>query len=104
MLVDHLLKTKKVYKNLKKRMQDVFNLNGLDKYCLQHDRAYGDCKDLPRRTVSDKVLRDKDFNIAKTTKNDECYKKHIANIAMKNLLLLTQEQEFTLIKVLGTNN
>ena len=27
--------------------------------------AYGDFKDLPRRTASDKVLRDKAFNIGK---------------------------------------
>ena len=31
---------------------------------------YGDFKDLARRTVSDKVLRDKAFNIAKNTKYD----------------------------------
>ena len=32
--------------------------------------AYGDFKDLARRTVSDKVLRDKAFNIAKDPKYD----------------------------------
>ena len=31
--------------------------------------AYRDFKDLPRRTASDKVLRDKAFNIAKNPKN-----------------------------------
>ena len=30
--------------------------------------AYGDFKHLPRRTVSDKVLRDRAFNIAKIPK------------------------------------
>ena len=39
--------------------------NELPKTCSQHDIAYGDFKDLPRRTASDKVLRDKVFNIAK---------------------------------------
>ena len=39
--------------------------NELDKACFQHDMAYGDFKDLKRRTFSDKVLRDKAFNIAK---------------------------------------
>ena len=34
--------------------------NGLDKACFQHDMAYGDFKDLVRRTASDKA-----FNIAK---------------------------------------
>ena len=39
--------------------------NELDKACFQHDMAYGDFKDLNRRTFADKVLRDKEFNIAK---------------------------------------
>ena len=43
--------------------------NELDKACFQHDMAYGDFKDLARRTASDKVLRDKAFDIAK---NPEC--------------------------------
>ena len=30
--------------------------------------AYGDFKDLARRTASDKILRDKGFNIAKNPK------------------------------------
>ena len=44
--------------------------NELDEACFQHDMAYGDFKDLARRTVSDKVLRDKAFNIAKNPKYD----------------------------------
>ena len=44
--------------------------NELDKACFQHDMAYGDFKDLARRTASDKVLRDKAFNIAKSPKYD----------------------------------
>ena len=44
--------------------------NELDKACFQHDMAYGDFKDLKRRTASDKVLRDKAFNIAKNLKYD----------------------------------
>ena len=44
--------------------------NELDKACFQHDMAYGDFKDLARRTASDKVLRDKAFNIAKKPKYD----------------------------------
>ena len=44
--------------------------NELDKACFQHDVAYGDFKDLKRRTVSGNVLRDKAFNIAKNPKYD----------------------------------
>ena len=36
-----------------------------DKACFQHDMADGDFKDVTRRTTSDKILRDKGFNIAK---------------------------------------
>ena len=32
--------------------------------------AYGDFKDLNRRTTANKVLHDKAFNIAKNSKND----------------------------------
>ena len=39
--------------------------NDLDKASFQHDMVYGDFKDLNRRTASDKILRDKAFNIAK---------------------------------------
>ena len=42
--------------------------NELDKACFQHDMAYGDFKDLTRRTTSDKILHDKAFNIAKNPK------------------------------------
>ena len=44
--------------------------NELDKVCCQHDITYEDFKDLTRRTASDKILRDKSFNIAKNPKND----------------------------------
>ena len=40
--------------------------NKLDKACFQHDMTFGDFKDLARRKASDKVLRDKAFNIAKS--------------------------------------
>ena len=44
--------------------------NELDNACFQHDIAYGDFKHLKRRTASDKILRDKVFNIAKNPKYD----------------------------------
>ena len=44
--------------------------NEQDKACFQHDMAYGGFKDLARRTDSDKILRDKAFNIAKNPKYD----------------------------------
>ena len=44
--------------------------NELDKVCFQYDMAYGDFKDLTKRTISDKILRDKAFNIAKDLEYD----------------------------------
>ena len=56
--------------------------NELDKACFQHDMAYGDFKDLKRRTFSDKVLRDKVFNIAKNPKYDG-YQRGLASVVHK---------------------
>ena len=44
--------------------------NELDKVCFAHDAAYSDSKDLTKRTVADKVLRNRTFNIAKDQKYD----------------------------------
>ena len=73
-LVDHLLKTEKEFKN-----SSLIYKNELDKACFQHDMAYGDFKDLKRRTASDKILRDKAFNIAKNPKYDG-YQRGLASI------------------------
>ena len=56
--------------------------NELDKACFQHDMAYGDFKDLARRTASDKVLRNKAFNIAKNPKYDG-YQRGLASMVYK---------------------
>ena len=44
--------------------------------------AYGDFKDLARRIASDKVLRDKKFNITKNPKYNE-YQGELASIVYK---------------------
>ena len=56
--------------------------NELDKACFQHDMAYGDFKDLARRTASDKILRDEAFNIAKNPKYDG-YERRLASMVYK---------------------
>ena len=56
--------------------------NELDKACFQHDMAYGDFKDLKKRTAGDKVLRDKAFNIAKNCKYDR-YQRGLASMVYK---------------------
>ena len=44
--------------------------NELDKACFQDNMAYGDFKEIGRRTASDKVLKDKAFDVAKNPKYD----------------------------------
>ena len=71
---------------IKKFMQtgnkDFIYKNELDKACFQHDMAYGKAKDLVRRTQSDKVLRDKAFNIASDPKYDG-YQRGLASMLYK---------------------
>ena len=66
----------------------------LDMDRIQHDMAYEYFKDLPRRTASDKVLHDKEFNIAKNPKYDE-YQRGLAsmiyNFFDKKSTLLTKK-------------
>ena len=56
--------------------------NELDKACFQHDMAYGKYKDLERRTQSDKVLKDKAFEIANNPKYDG-YRRGLASMVYK---------------------
>ena len=72
----------------KERIQETGDIsyiykNELEKTCFQHDMAYGDFEDLKRRTASDKVLRDKAFNIAKNLKYDG-YQRGIASMFYKS--------------------
>ena len=46
------------------------NPDELNDAYFQHDMAYGDFKDLPKRTTADKILRDEAFNNSKNVKYD----------------------------------
>ena len=61
---------------------DYIYKNELDKACFQHDMAYGDFKDLAKRTFADKVLRDKAFKIASNQKYDG-YQRGLASMVYK---------------------
>ena len=56
--------------------------NELDKACFAHDTAYSDSKNLTKRTIADKILRDEAFNIAKDPKYD-CYQRGLASMVYK---------------------
>ena len=53
--------------------------NELDNACFQHNSAYADHKDLINRTKSDKVLRDKMYNIASNPEYDG-YERDLASM------------------------
>ena len=56
--------------------------NELDKACFAHDAVYSDSKDLTKRTVADKILKNRAFNIAKDPKYDG-YQKGLASMVYK---------------------
>ena len=62
-------KTKEIIQKFKEtgHIEYIYK-NRLDKACFQHDMAYGDIRDLARRTASDKILRDKGLILLKTQK------------------------------------
>ena len=51
---------------------DFIHRNKLDKACFHYNMAYGDFKNLAKRTASDKILRDKACKIASNLKYDGC--------------------------------
>ena len=56
--------------------------NELDKACFTHDAAYSDSKDLTKRTVADKILKNRAFNIGKDPKYDG-YQRGLASMVYK---------------------
>ena len=60
--------------------------------------AYGDFKDLARRTASDKVLRDKALNIAKNPKYYGC-QRGLASMVYKFLIRNLLHLQINLLKV-----
>ena len=56
--------------------------NELGKACFAHDAAYSDSKDLTKRTVADKILKNRAFNIAKDKKYDG-YQRGLASMVYK---------------------
>ena len=82
MLVDHLLKIKKELKKFKKqKIQTIFTKMNLVRLVFNIIWLMA-FKDLAKRTVSDKFLRDKAFNIAKNPKYDG-YKRRLASMVYK---------------------
>ena len=56
--------------------------NELDKACFAHDAAYSDSKDLAKRTISDKILKDGAYEIARNLGYDG-YQRALASMVYK---------------------
>ena len=68
MVVEYLRKAISKYKNLKKQKKSKYICkNDLNKICFQHETDLH-CKYLTKRSVTDKILRDKVFNVIKSPK------------------------------------
>ena len=67
---------KRIEKFMQRGNTEFIYMNELEKACFQHDvDAYGNPKDLAKRTQSDKVLRDKTFKNASDPKYDGCQRR-----------------------------
>ena len=56
--------------------------NESDKACFTHDAAYSESKDLAKRTISDKILKDRAYEIAKNHGYDG-YQRALASMVYK---------------------
>ena len=72
--------------------------NELDKACFQHDMAYGDFKDLAKRTAADKVLRNKAFEIASDQKYDG-YQRKLASMVYNFVIKSHKEVVLLIMKI-----
>ena len=71
MLVDHLLNI--AFTKHRERIKKFIGTSNikhlyrteLDKACFAHDAAYSDSKNLAWRTISDKILKDRAYEIAR---------------------------------------
>ena len=54
----------------------------LEKACIAHDATYSDSKDLGKRTISDKILKDRAFDITRNCEYDG-YQKALGSLFYK---------------------
>ena len=85
MLVDHLVTIVKEFKKYREtgNLKHLYR-NELDIACFAHDAAYSDSKDLAKRTISDKILKDRAFEIAKNC-NYIIYQRALASMVYRFL-------------------
>ena len=76
---------------------DYIYKNDRDRACFQHVLAYSEYKDLNKRTESDKVLRDKAYEIATNPKYDG-YQRGLAS------MFLIKSQKAVVLNLYQINN
>ena len=57
-------------------------INELEKACFAHDAAYSNSKDLAKRTISDKILKDRSYETARNH-NYDGYQRELASMVYK---------------------
>ena len=81
--MEHLLNIVKELKKTKetRNSKNIYR-NELDKACFAHDATYSESKDLVKRTISDKILKDRAYEIARNPRYDE-YQRVLASMVYK---------------------
>ena len=75
-----LNKRERIQKFREKENLKHFYRNELDKACFAHDAAYSDSEDLAKRTILDKILKDRANEIAR----NRGYQRALASIIYKS--------------------
>ena len=77
--------------------------NELDKACFANDAAYSDSKDLIKRAVAHKILKNRAFNIAKDPKYDG-YQRGLASMVYKVFDKKSKRSDVVNTKLTPQNN
>ena len=72
--------------------------NELDITCSANYSAYSDGKDLPKRTISDKILKDKSYEVVIYPKYDEYQRRLASNYLTNEFKKLTKKNVFATFK------
>ena len=67
--------------------------NELDKACFTHEVEYSGSKDLAKRTISDKILKDRAYEIS-TNRNYDGYQRAVASIVYNVMVFFDKKAEW----------
>ena len=87
LLVDQLLNIVKEFKTQRKKKLKNLPRNELDKACFAHDVAYSESEDLAKITISDKILKDRAYKIARN-RNYYRYQRTLSSKVLRSISFL----------------